>query len=174
MKSAPGQQGSSPLTIGILSDTHLSRLTPEFAARVAACFKGASIILHAGDLTEPALLAAFAGYELHAVHGNMCSSACRNLLPQKKTITFGHFTIGLIHKVGESYDFEEDLRAQFDQVDCIVYGHTHQAVCHERDGVLFINPGSFLATSRYGHPGTYAILEVGEASLHATIHEVPF
>ncbi len=163
-----------PLTIGILSDTHLARLTPEFTARVATCFKGASIILHAGDLTEPAILKAFVGHEVHAVHGNMCSSASQGLLPLKKTIRVGNFAIGLIHRAGDSYDFEDRLVNEFDQVDCIVYGHTHRPACHQSGGVLFINPGSFLATSRYGHPGTYATLEVGADSLHAMIHEVPF
>lgn len=168
-----GPSRPQPLTIGILSDTHLSRLTPEFEARVAACFAEASIILHAGDLTEPALLRAFAGREVHAVHGNMCSVASQKLLPRKKIVSVGRFTIGLIHRVTNSYDFEDRLADEFDQVDCIVYGHTHWPVCHESGGILFINPGSFLATGRFGSPGTYALLEVGDR-LRATIHEVPF
>ena len=163
-----------PLTIGILSDTHLSRLTPEFEARVACCFKGAAVILHAGDLTNPSLLTAFVGREVHAVHGNMCSLAGRQLLPFKKSISLGNFTIGLIHRVGNSYDFENQLANEFDHVDCIVYGHTHRPTCFDRDGILYINPGSFVATSRFGSPGTYAILEMTQDRLHATIHEVPF
>lgn len=162
-----------PLTIGILSDTHLSRPTPEFAARVEACFAGTSIILHAGDLTEPAILKTFAGREVHAVHGNMCSVAGQRILPRKKTIVLRPFTIGLIHRAGYDYDFEDQLTNEFEQVDCIVYGHTHRPVCHESGGILFINPGSFMPTSRHGHPGTYAILTVTDR-LSATIYEVPF
>ena len=170
MNGLPKQQ---PIKVGVLSDTHLARLTPEFEARVAACFAGASIILHAGDLTEPVLLRAFEGQEVHAVHGNMCSVASQKLLPRKKVITLGGFTIGLIHRVSDNYDFEDRLRDEFEQVDCIVYGHTHWPTCHESDGILYLNPGSFLATSRFGHPGTYAILEIGDR-LRATIYEVPF
>ncbi|MDD5759381.1 MAG: metallophosphoesterase [Desulfobulbaceae bacterium] len=162
------------LTIGILSDTHLSRLTTEFEERVARCFKGVSVVLHAGDLTTPSLLKAFGDREIHAVHGNMCSTASCQLLPRKKTITLGNFTIGLIHRVGNSYDFEDQLLDEFEQVDCIVYGHTHRPACFERYGILFINPGSFVATSRFGSPGTYAILEMASDTLRATIHEVPF
>jgi len=163
-----------PLRVGILSDTHLARLTPEFEARVATCFKGISIILHAGDLTTPTLLKAFADREVHAVHGNMCSLTSHQLLPLKKTIALGNFSIGLIHRVGNSYDFEDQLVDEFDRVDCIVYGHTHRPICFERYGILFINPGSFVATSRFGSPGTYAILEMRQDRLRATIHEVPF
>ena len=56
--------------------------------------------------------------------------------------------------------------------DCMVYGHTHQAVCHQVGDRLIINLGRFKAAGRYGAPGTYAILEVGNV-LQATIHEVP-
>jgi len=164
----------SPLQIGILSDTHLARLTPEFSARVEACFADVPIILHAGDLTEIAVLQAFAGRELHAVHGNMCSMDSFEMLPTKKTITVGNFRLGLIHKVGRGYDFDRQLPAEFGPVDCIVYGHTHRPVCFDRDGILFINPGSFQPCSRYGTPGTYAILTVTDFRLQATIREVPF
>jgi hypothetical protein len=161
-----------PLTVGILSDTHLTRLTPEFSARVEACFAHCAIILHAGDLTEPAILAAFGQREVHAVHGNMCSFAGQQLLPWKKVIRIGPWTIGLIHRVGDSYAFEEQLLREFDGVDCIVYGHTHRPLCEQQGGVLLLNPGSFLATGRHGHPGTYATLSLGEGMV-ARIHEVP-
>ena len=162
------------MVVGILSDTHCSRLTPEFSERVAACFAGCEVILHAGDLTEPGLLAAFGDREVHAVHGNMCSFSCQRLLPQKKTIQLGRYRIGLIHRAGDCYEFEDQLLDEFDLVDCIVYGHTHRPVCHRVGGVLLINPGSFLSTGRYGHPGTYAILEVGDDALSAAIHEISF
>lgn len=160
-----------PLTVGILSDTHLYRVTPEFEARIAACFSGCSVILHAGDLTDLSILKVFAGYEVHAVHGNMCSFVCREALPEKTMIRFGNFTVGMIHRAGNTYDFEDQLVDHFEDVDCIVYGHTHRPACHMHGGILFINPGSFQATGRYGHPGTYAILEIGH-TVTAAIHEV--
>ena len=163
----------SAIQVGILSDSHLARLTPEFLARVEACFAGVSNILHAGDLTELSVLQAFAGRELHAVHGNMCSMDSYEMLPMKKTITVGNFRLGLIHHVGRGYDFERQLPGEFGPVDCIVYGHTHHPVCFDRDGTLFINPGSFQPSSRFGTPGTYAILTVTPDRLQATIREVP-
>ena len=164
----------APPRIGILSDTHLSKLTPEFTARVECCFRGISTILHAGDLTNPAILEAFGERQVHAVYGNMCSLASQQQLPRKKVITFGAFRVGIIHRVGNTYDFEDSLIDEFGPVDCIVYGHTHKAACFERYGALFVNPGSFMPTSRHGGPGTYAILEVLAQGLRATIHEVPF
>ncbi len=161
-----------PVRIGILSDTHLSHLTPDFQKLAEYCFVSTSMILHAGDLTDPLILKAFNGKEVHAVHGNMCSTDGLQRLPRKKTLQVGNFSIGMIHKTSYGYDFEDQLALEFDEVDCIVYGHTHRPVCHNRGGILHINPGSFLPTSRFGSPGTFAILEVGK-ELSASLYEVP-
>jgi len=57
-------------------------------------------------------------------------------------------------------------------VDCMIYGHTHHPSIQRYGSILMINPGSFQATSRFGAPGTYAILQAGDA-LEATIHQIP-
>lgn len=160
------------LKIGILSDTHLAGPTDFFRQQVDACFSDVSMILHAGDLTDLSVLDVFNGMDVHAVCGNMCGSSSYTALPRKKTIQVGPFNIGLIHHVGNSYNFEHLLLDEFDGVDCVVYGHTHTPVCHKVGSVLVVNPGSFMPTGRYGAPGTYAILEVDENRLQAKIHEV--
>ncbi len=160
-------------TIGILSDTHLVEVTPRFQARVEACFAGVSMICHLGDLTSLRVLQPFAGKIVHAVRGNMCDAATVASLPEKKTLTVGGFRIGMIHRVGESYDFEDRLWQEFDEVDCILYGHTHQPVCHRAGGILYLNPGGFMPGGRFGAPGTYGILTIDERQLQAAIHEVP-
>jgi len=38
------------MKIGILSDTHLTRVTPEFKLLFKTYFKDADLILHAGDM----------------------------------------------------------------------------------------------------------------------------
>ncbi len=152
----------TPVTIGILSDTHLHEPSEHFRQLVATCFAEASIILHAGDLTDYRILEVFADRQVHAVHGNMCRPPASHLLPRKKTITVNGFSIGIIHRTGYSYDFEDLLPGEFDPLpDCIVYGHTHRPVCHRTEPVLYINPGSFLPTGRHGAPGTYALLTIG-------------
>ncbi len=153
----------SPITVGILSDTHLREPTEEFRQLAEVCFCDADIILHAGDLVDHRVLDVFEGKTVYAVHGNMCRSSACHRLPRTAVIPVGGFTIGLIHRTGFSYDFEALLLGEFDQmVDCIVYGHTHKPVCHERDGILYINPGRFLPTGRYGAPGSYALLTVAQ------------
>ncbi|MDG4475709.1 metallophosphoesterase family protein [Thiovibrio frasassiensis] len=161
----------NPVKIGIISDTHLSQPTETFKKIVDTCFHDTEIILHAGDLTDPAILTVFAGKEVHAVHGNMCSAQGCQLLPSHKEIQVGGFTIGLIHRFGNTYDFEQRLIEIFPEADCIVYGHTHRPVCHSLGGILYINPGSFTSTGSTGVGGTFAILEVGE-TLHGQIYQL--
>lgn len=159
--------------IGILSDTHLIGCDDYFRQLADACFSDVSVILHAGDLTDISVLDAFKGKEVHAVHGNMCHASSRNRLPFKKVLEIGSFTIGLIHGMGYRHSVEDYLIREFDDgIDCIVSGHTHSARTELLYDILFINPGSFLGSGRYGAPGTYAILEVGER-LEACIHDVP-
>lgn len=167
-----GMTVQPPVTIGILSDTHLSRPTDAFLALVKVCFADAAIILHAGDLTDCSVLEAFKDKKVFAVHGNMCRRSCAATLPSSRIVEVGGFKIGLIHRTGFSYSFEDMLLNEFDgEVDCIVYGHTHRAVCHRIAGVLYINPGSFMPP---GSPtsGTYALLTAGK-ELHGRIHQVP-
>jgi len=166
--------------VGILSDTHLTSCSDLFRKQVAAVFAGCSTILHAGDLTDISVLEAFRGKEVHAVHGNMCNPENQQLLPISKVITIGGFQIGLCHGAwGPRHTIEERVWAQFPEADCIVYGHSHQAVCHRTGGVLFINPGTFQSTGPHGAPGTCAILTVDEqaddrqTALMAAIHQVP-
>ena len=156
----------------ILSDTHLSRADDAFISQVEQCFAGCEVIIHAGDLTSIAVLDAFAGRQVYAVHGNMCDASSSLSLPRQTTFQFGRFTIGLIHGAGLGRDIELQLWSQFPQADCMIYGHTHRPVCHRQGGVLIVNPGTFRSTGPHGAPGTYAILEAGD-ELRAAIHEVP-
>ncbi|MFZ5764189.1 MAG: metallophosphoesterase family protein [Thermodesulfobacteriota bacterium] len=158
--------------IGILSDTHLLGPAPRFRLLVERCFADVPVILHAGDLTDLSILDAFHGKEVHAVHGNMCHASARHHLPEKKVVEIDGYTIGLIHGMGWRHHVEDHLLREFPEVDCIVSGHTHQPVCHRLYDILFINPGSFTGTGRYGAAGTYALLETGPI-LHGKILPVP-
>ncbi len=167
------------IRVGILSDTHLNNCPDFFRRQVETVFAQCSMILHAGDLADISVLEAFSGKEVHAVHGNMCNRESQQTLPGSKLITIGGYRIGLCHGAwGPRHTVEERVWAMFPQADCIVYGHTHHAVCHRVGGVLFINPGTFQSTGPHGAPGTYAILHIDEHAddrqkgLQAVIHQV--
>ncbi len=148
--------------IGILSDTHITRIEPWYHAQVETAFQDCSTILHAGDLTDVSILDIFKGKEVHAVHGNMCELSSRQHLPTSKLIIIEGYSIGLCHGAGSRHNIEERMWDLFPTADCIVYGHTHIPVNHRFAKTLFINPGSFQPTGRYGAAGSYAILSINE------------
>jgi hypothetical protein len=157
--------------IGILSDTHITQSVPWYTKQVEEAFHDCTVILHAGDLTDLSILYIFQNKEVHAVHGNMCEISSRQKLPSSKLITIEGYSIGLCHGAGSRHNIEDRMWDLFPTADCIVYGHTHIAINHRFGKTLFINPGSFQPTGRYGAPGSYAILSIDKNGLHATLHQ---
>ena len=159
------------MKIGVLSDTHLNAPDPDFLQKVQQCFKDCEVIFHAGDLTDISVLQVFKGKEVYGVHGNMCMGSSCAVLPKRQVIELAGFKFGLAH--GDPYrtQVEDHLIHDFPPVDCIVSGHTHTPVCHMFYDVLFMNPGSFTGTGRYGSRGTYGILTVTD-TLSGQLFEV--
>lgn len=157
------------ITLGILSDTHLQKINETFIKQCAAAFKGCDAIIHAGDLVDIAILEVFKGREVHAVRGNMCNRRARQLLPESKRIELAGYSIAISHGAGPGHNIEERVFNQFPDADCIVFGHTHQAVVHYFGRTLLLNPGSFSGTGRYGAAGTYALLTLDESGPKASI-----
>jgi len=159
--------------IGIISDTHLSGCSDLFQQQVDLAFSDCPVVIHAGDITDLDVLHAFSGKTLFAVHGNMCTPAVKKRFPESRSLSINGHTIAVCHGAGMQNRIEEGLYDRFFDADCIIYGHTHHPANHRFGGVLFINPGSFSGTGRFGNSGTYAILEILENRLKATIHSLP-
>ena len=160
-------------TIGILSDTHITELSPRFKAQIQEAFCGCDYIVHAGDLTEISILSAFTGKKVHAVAGNTCSPLTKQALPVSKTFIVDGYLFALCHGAnGPRHNIEERLYEMYPEADCIIYGHTHVPICKTVASTLYINPGSFQSTGPHGASGTYAIIETDEDGLHAKIHEL--
>jgi|MudIll2142460700_1097286.scaffolds.fasta_scaffold05507_5 hypothetical protein len=154
-------EGAALLKVGVLSDTHLGgyseRLVEIFRQHLCDC----DLILHAGDLTDIRVLDVFEGKPVKAVYGNMDSQEVRHRLPDKCLLEIEGHRIGLIHGWGSPFGIEHRVIKAFEDVDCLIYGHTHQAMNELRGKVLFFNPGS--ATERFFTlQNTIGILEIGE------------
>ncbi len=159
--------------IGLLSDTHLYAVSEQFRQQIQIAFSSCETIIHAGDITDMDVLAAFHPKTVFAVHGNMCGHKTRDLLPESRLLAINGYRVGVCHGTGSRQTIEERLSQRFYDADCIVYGHTHQPVAHRRGTVLYVNPGSFQGTGRYGSPGTYALLSVGRDGISADLKVLP-
>ncbi len=159
--------------IGILSDTHLHVVNELFRQQTEIAFAACGTIIHAGDIIDMDVLAVFRSKALFAVHGNMCERKAREMLPESLFVCIGGYKIAVCHGCGSKHTIEERLYDRFYDADCIVYGHTHEPVVHWRGDILYVNPGSFQGTGRYGSPGTYALLTVGRETLSAELQMLP-
>jgi putative phosphoesterase len=149
------------MKIGVISDTHLKEPHPEFKKMIEFHFKDVEKIFHSGDFVDWSIAEYLSSQkELIAVCGNMDSLDIRKAFPQKRIIELKGFKIGLIHGGGSPFGIESHIRGEFDEVDAIVYGHTHTPANHQVKNIYFFNPGS--PTRSFIHKATLGILHLGE------------
>jgi putative phosphoesterase len=155
----------------VLSDTHLGarRHGPLPAPLLAACAH-ADLVLHAGDVTDPALLDELAAYApLEAVLGNVDGFDLAARLPQSLVVDLGVARVGMLHDAGPERGRAERLVARFPSCGAVVFGHTHLPLCERQRGLLLLNPGSPTERRRAPHHA-FALLDVGDdGSLDARI-----
>lgn len=151
---------SDRVVMGVLSDTHLYRR--EVPLQVLRALEGVDLILHAGDILEMAVLEELERLApTMAVAGNMDHGDVREAIPGKRVIEVGGHRLGLIHGSGAPRNITSRLRREFDRVEVVVFGHTHQVHNREEGGVYFFNPGS--PTDKMFAPfRSVGILELGE------------
>jgi uncharacterized protein len=152
------------IKIGVLSDTHLHQVTQDFRELCDCYFSNVDVVLHAGDFVSQEVIAFLSMKNLQGVHGNMDPQDVRVTLPGKRVLKLGPYRLGLIHGWGSPSEIEDRIRPEFDDVDVIVYGHSHRPVNHMRDGILFFNPGTATGHSVSG------IRSIGIIEIHDNIH----
>ena len=129
------------MRLAVLTDTHVGSMH-ELPGQMVKALAEADLIVHAGDFTETAVLEGLRALkEVKAVCGNMDSRAIRTVLPRKDLFVVDGKRIGLIHGWGTPFGIAGRVRGEFDDVDVIIFGHSH-ASCNERiKGALMFNPG---------------------------------
>jgi putative phosphoesterase len=126
------------MRIGLISDTH-GRLRP----RVFDIFNGVDLILHAGDIGPPGILAELAAIApVHAVTGNTDSREVRARTAETVALELAGHRIVLLHGHTLGSPAPDRLRALHPDADVIIYGHTHRQRTDIIDGCLIINPGA--------------------------------
>lgn len=139
-----------PAIIGLISDTH--GLLREEALRA---LRGSDLILHAGDVGEPQILEELRNLApVVAVRGNVDTEEWAQALPLTAVVEAGPAVIYMLHNL-----FELDLDPKAAGFQIVVSGHSHQHIQSEKDGVIYINPGS-AGPRRFRLPVTVAQLDL--------------
>ena len=146
--------------LGVLSDTHLYR--QEVPLQVMQALDGVDLLIHAGDIVEMAVLEELESLApTVAVAGNMDHGDVREALPEKRIIDVAGRRLGLVHGSGAPQNITSRLRRGFDQVDVVIFGHTHQVCNRVEDGIFFFNPGS-PTDKMFASFRSVGIIELGE------------
>src|SRR5260370_14366793 len=145
--------------IGLISDTQ-GLLRKE----AVEALRGSELIIHAGDVGKPEILEELRKIApVVAVRGNVDTERWAKALPETAVAEAGATLIYVLHDVNAL-----DLNPAASGFHVVVSGHSHKPGKTERDGVLYINPGS-AGPRRFQLSVTVARLRLGR-----TPYEVDF
>jgi uncharacterized protein len=148
--------------IGLISDTH-GLLRPEALAFLC----GSDHIVHAGDIGHAAVLQELATLApVTAVRGNNDREPWADEVRGTEVLEVGEVLVYVIHDLAEL-----DLDPAAAGFRVVVSGHSHRPAVEERDGVLYVNPGSS-GPRRFKLPIAVAELHVEGASVEARLVEL--
>ena len=146
-------------TLGVISDTH-GLVRPEALAALA----GVERIVHAGDIGDQAVLDALARVApVTAVRGNNDRGRWASDLPVTEVVEVGGVLLYLLHDLHEL-----DLEPRAAGFAAVISGHSHQPRLEEKDGVLYLNPGS-AGPRRFKLPISLARLRIARGRVNAEL-----
>jgi uncharacterized protein len=138
------------MIVGLISDTH-GLLRPEALHALA----GSELIIHAGDVGDPKILEELCKLApVVAVRGNIDTGACAEL-PETAVAQAGSALIYVLHDL-KALDLKPAAGCAM-----VVSGHSHKPSREQRDGVIYINPGS-AGPRRFNLPVTIARVDLGQ------------
>lgn len=118
------------MKLAILSDTH-GLLRPQ----VLEYLNAADVILHGGDINTRDIVDRMGECApLYIVRGNNDKEWAEDL-PHHLIFTLEGVTFLMVHN-------KKEVPADLSGVDVVVFGHSHKYVQEEREGLLWLNPGS--------------------------------
>lgn len=125
------------------------------------------VVVHAGEWDDVALLDKLEHWSqrLVGVYGNNDHGELRERLPEVARAEIGGVRFAVVHETGPAKGREERCAAEYDDVDVLVFGHSHIPWDTTTDtGPRLLNPGS--PTDRRRQPRcTYITATAGEGEL---------
>ena len=150
------------MRIGLISDTH-GLLRPE----AVRALDGVAQIIHAGDVGGPEVIEALRSIApVQAVRGNNDRDAWARALPLRLALDMAGVQILVLHDLNEL-----GSEPQIHGYRVVVTGHSHKPLVLERNGTLFVNPGS-AGPRRFNLPITVGYLTLAEGSASAEIRNL--
>ncbi|MGB4658373.1 MAG: metallophosphoesterase [Mobilitalea sp.] len=157
------------MKILIISDTHgkdyYLQKTLEKVAPI-------DLLIHLGDIEgREEYIKSIVHCPTEMISGN---NDYMNKLPKEKIIQIGRYKVMLTHghRYGVNYNTNNILEAaKRNNVDIIMYGHTHMPLIHLNDGIWTVNPGSLALPRQHNRTPSYIIMDIdAQGEAHFTLN----
>ena len=146
-------------TIGVISDTH-GLLRPE----AISALEGSNLIIHAGDIGRLEVIEQLRAIApVTAIRGNIDQAAWANEFPETAVVQTNDMLIYVLHNLKEL-----DLDPKAAGFRVVVSGHSHQPKIVDKNGTLYLNPGS-AGPRRFKLPIAVGRLTIADERIHSEI-----
>jgi putative phosphoesterase len=151
----------------------MPRQARDLPAALREGLRGVDAIVHCGDVIDAMAIPIFEALApFEAVAGNNDPPELHARFGTRKILEIGGLRIGVVHgHEGPGKSTPERAARAFadEQLDAILFGHSHVPLCEWRNGVLLFNPGSPTERRRQPH-FSYGILRIENASIEPKLH----
>jgi putative phosphoesterase len=154
----------------LLADTHVPRRARDLPPAVWHQVDRADVVVHAGDWVDVSLLDAIeARSRLIGCYGNNDGQLLRARLPEVARAGLEGVRLAVVHETGSSTGRDERMAAAYNDVDVLVFGHSHIPWdTTASSGLRLLNPGS--PTDRRRQPMcTYMTAHVDDGTIHDVV-----
>lgn len=143
-----------PIRAAVISDTH-GLLRPEVERVIQTC----DVVIHAGDFDSQMLYHKLnVSQPLYGVRGNNDGYWSKQL-PKIRRFCLGGVSFLAVHD-------QADVPADLQDVQVVIFGHSHMYYQQERDGRLWLNPGS-CGYRRFHLPLSMAVMTIQDGTVSA-------
>jgi putative phosphoesterase len=152
----------------LTADTHVPKRARDLPGQLWTAIENADVTIHAGDWVEERLLdeCERRARRLVGVYGNNDHGLLRERLPEVARVVIERVRFGVVHETGPARQREERCSATFDDLDVLVFGHSHIPWdTTSASGMRLLNPGSPTDRRRQPHC-TYMTVTVDGGRLH--------
>ncbi|WP_185995495.1 metallophosphoesterase family protein [Nocardioides campestrisoli] len=165
-----------PTRLLLIADTHLPKRARDLPAQVWDEVETADVVIHAGDWVDVRLLDELEdrAARLVGVFGNNDHGELRERLPEVARVEIERIRFGVVHETGQAKGREERCSAAYDDLDVLVFGHSHIPWdTTSATGLRLLNPGS--PTDRRRQPHCTYMTAVAEDGVlrDVTLHRLP-
>lgn len=129
----------------VVADTHMPKMAKRIPAEILRDLEDADVIIHVGDWNTIDLYKDLSQYaDVYGVYGNVDDKEIKEFVSDKILLTLQGYRIGVVHGHGDKKTTEVRALEAFngEEVDVIIFGHSHLPLIRWSNKTLLFNPGS--------------------------------